>query len=93
VAARLRPGARIYLDDAHRVAETRTSANWLRLYPNLRRVDQFDGGHGVHVFEVGAPLPRPRFDWRVFLNHLRTENERLLNNAWTRLNSRHRQPS
>ena len=70
VAPFLRVGARVYLDDTHRIAESRISANWIRAYPALERVAVLDVGHGVHVFEVTAPLSPPRCHPAVLLDHL-----------------------
>lgn len=70
IAPFLRVGARVYLDDTKRPAESRISTNWLRAYPNLRLVSALDVGHGVNVFEVMAPLGRPRFDPMIFMDHI-----------------------
>jgi hypothetical protein len=70
IAPFLRVGARIYLDDTNRSAESQISNNWLRAYPTLTLVDSLNVGHGVHVFEVSAPLGRPKFDVPILMDHM-----------------------
>ena len=69
VATSLRVGARVYLDDTKRPAESQISANWLRSYRGLKRIAVLDVGHGMHVFEVTSPLVSPMFHPSVVLDH------------------------
>jgi hypothetical protein len=61
VAAHLKVGARVYLDDALRPDETRIVRNWLKSYRGLRSLGLIEIGHGIHVLEVSASLNGPRF--------------------------------
>lgn len=74
VAAALRVGARVYLDDYERHAEQRVVRNWLRVFRGQVVAREIRVGHGLYVLEVAAPL-RPRFGIRVGLDacqaHLR----------------------
>jgi predicted O-methyltransferase YrrM len=57
VAANVRVGGRIYLDDYGRAQERRIVRNWLGCYADALRVTELDAGHGVCVLEKVGPVP------------------------------------
>lgn len=61
VASRLRPGARIYLDDLNRRAERLILRNWMRSYPNKFNVREFAVGHGIAALTLEASITAPKF--------------------------------
>lgn len=65
IAPRLRPGARVYLDDYGRPGERRIARNWQRAWPGELTLRELAVDHGVAVLEVGHSLSRARPDVRT----------------------------
>jgi SAM-dependent methyltransferase len=89
IAARLRIGGRIYLDDYRREQEKLIARNWLRCYPSAFRMSEIASGHGVCVMEKVAEVPStPRMPLVVtvdsWLMHAKRRFERARSKAKAR---------
>jgi hypothetical protein len=56
VAAALRVGGRVYLDDCQRAQERLIVRNWVKSYPHAFRVSGLSVGHGLAVLEKLVPV-------------------------------------
>jgi hypothetical protein len=57
VAAGLRVGGRVYLDDCQRAQEHLIVRNWVKSYPYAFRVSALPVGHGLAMLEKLVPVP------------------------------------